>query len=626
MGLQLVLNAPPNAPPNAPLIMTSYFLKTFDKTAALIVAFLIATIIPLSLLVPPLQSPDESDHIKRAYLLSKGTIILDNSPNKSSGGEIDTGLINYIHEYNLIKITKDRAPISADIIESASTIHWSGERTYDRAPGTGYYFPLIYAPQAMGLTIGEQLGLTIDTSYRLARAFSLLASCILIYYAFTIYPTNPLVLGLLSLPMYLFQLSSASLDSVATALALLVIAIYLRLTNKHEAKPDFLIYILPIAIALLVTSRTQLLPLFLLTMPFLLKNRYSATITTISIVFTLSWLYIAATTTVDLRVVINEPSSKIIAYYAQNPLKFFDVLWHTLSSTEIRHFYLNSFIGILGWLTIGFDSLTYNLLSLALLGLLVLSLNVRNIKRQWQQRGLLVIVSVFSILLTFFALLVTWTPHPANAIAGVQGRYFFIPSIILAYALTGSKELGNGAKGKLLLIFSFVFFVCTLTITTQLLINNYYLAPHKLRVERIILEAGDLNIKDSKPSPSEIVTPEKPITLHIPTEQSNKIGQVKRIGILFGTHMHQNHGQGELILIAEDGTIFNKKFNFHDLSDNQYKYFFVPANKYIKGEIKSTAPAFLSTFEIRSNTGRTVTCISYLNTDASLVFIEGCPH
>ena len=43
-------------------------------------------------IIPPFQSPDEFDHIKRAYLLSKAEVILD-APDDGgwSGGMIDTG-------------------------------------------------------------------------------------------------------------------------------------------------------------------------------------------------------------------------------------------------------------------------------------------------------------------------------------------------------------------------------------------------------------------------------------------------------------------------------------------------------------------------------------------------------
>ena len=35
-------------------------------------------------------------------------------------------------------------------------------------------------------------------------------------------------------------------------------------------------------------------------------------------------------------------------------------------------------------------------------------------------------------------MLVTWTPHPASVVKGVQGRYFVVPAILLGYAASGS--------------------------------------------------------------------------------------------------------------------------------------------------------------------------------------------
>ena len=40
----------------------------------------------LSALIPSFMSPDEVDHLKRAYWLSQGKILLDTPPGQSSGG------------------------------------------------------------------------------------------------------------------------------------------------------------------------------------------------------------------------------------------------------------------------------------------------------------------------------------------------------------------------------------------------------------------------------------------------------------------------------------------------------------------------------------------------------------
>ena len=82
------------------------------------------------------------------------------------------------------------------------------------------------------------------------------------------------------------------------------------------------------------------------------------------------------------------------------------------------------------------------------------------------------LVSVFTI---FFALLVTWTPHPATVIDGVQGRYFLVPGLLLAYASSG---LGKGIsvnQEKIGRIALFVLAVFSCLSMTDLLVERYYL-------------------------------------------------------------------------------------------------------------------------------------------------------
>jgi uncharacterized membrane protein len=45
-----------------------------------------------------------------------------------------------------------------------------------------------------------------------------------------------------------------------------------------------------------------------------------------------------------------------------------------------------------------------------------------------------------SAILVFVAMLTTWTPAEASIIEGVQGRYFTVPALMVAYALTVSQE------------------------------------------------------------------------------------------------------------------------------------------------------------------------------------------
>ena len=66
-----------------------------------ILGALLATTLLFSNLIPPFQSPDEFEHIKRAYLLSTGDIVLKTYGAESSGGQINVGLLSYIKHFQL---------------------------------------------------------------------------------------------------------------------------------------------------------------------------------------------------------------------------------------------------------------------------------------------------------------------------------------------------------------------------------------------------------------------------------------------------------------------------------------------------------------------------------------------
>ncbi|MEG0003422.1 MAG: hypothetical protein RR857_16790, partial [Comamonas sp.] len=70
----------------------------------------------------------------------------------------------------------------------------------------------------------------------------------------------------------------------------------------------------------------------------------------------------------------------------------------------------------------------------------------------------------------FTALLISWTPHPATIVHGIQGRYFIVPFLLLAYALHGLFDVRSRAfalAGQLLLCAFFAFSAFSLLSTLQ---------------------------------------------------------------------------------------------------------------------------------------------------------------
>ncbi|HQI71705.1 MAG TPA: DUF2142 domain-containing protein [Smithella sp.] len=453
-------------------------LNASNKTSLWMILFILAAGSFFSAIIPPFQSPDEFDHISRAYLFSKGTIVLDAPKGKDTGGMIDTGLMAYMSAYEVLPRKRDRK-LSADEIYAANRITWKGTKAFRALPGISYYFPVIYTPQAVGLTLGEKLKLSVDTSYRLARFMALVFVAIILIIAFNIYPVNPLTIALLMIPMSVFQMSSASQDGISVALGILAIATFLRMTTEKQNTSPWLFYILTFSVALVATSRPFLLPLLILVFAacFYTGDKKSFCVFAAAAFFIIPWLGFTMHTTVDSRFVAGHSTSDAAVFYLQHPLQFFHVLWATLSRADLVNFYGASFLGYLGWLDTPFSPKEYKVFFICIILIGLLSVSAKNFKKDWFSRSLLVFSALISILLIFFAILIKDNQHPASLIQGVQGRYFLIPMIMVAYAVSGSLKLYEGIFRKIALCLVIFLGLFTIFSTPKLLIERYYLAP-----------------------------------------------------------------------------------------------------------------------------------------------------
>jgi uncharacterized membrane protein len=433
----------------------------------------------LSTVIPPMQSPDEVAHIQRAYLLGEGQILLDAPPGRDSGGMIDRNLSAYLAYYGP-GLGNDRTR-RVSVIENAwlEGLQWTDEEMFSAAPATAYYFPLIYAPQAIGLEIGKQFGLSIDTSYRLARFVVLCSTLMILAIAFCLYPVSPLLIGLMILPMSAFQFASASLDGTATALAVFAVAAFLRTYEDRQETRPWLLYACTASIVLLLTSRIHLLPMLALVLAstfYSKRDRYYLAFS-VSLLCVLVWTLIAAKTTVDTRIIKSAATGDVLWFYLSDPLALFQVFQNTWQDLSLTYFYRISFLGVLGYLDSAFTDMQYRFLYWCALILAALSISVAGIRARWQASALLLVCAVVSVFFIFFALLLTWTPHPATVVHGVQGRYLLIPAIMVAYAVSGNAILNKSIARKLALVLVVALGAFTIFETPPLLFERYFIAP-----------------------------------------------------------------------------------------------------------------------------------------------------
>ena len=112
----------------------------------------------LSVVVPPVRSPDEADHIRRAYFLSQGVWQLQTVPcspdgpwcrqgHSMSGGYLDTGLQDFLVRNDVHAHSKEST--LDDLL--TNDLRWRGENIFCGGTGNGLLLSVdLYAYRLSG--------------------------------------------------------------------------------------------------------------------------------------------------------------------------------------------------------------------------------------------------------------------------------------------------------------------------------------------------------------------------------------------------------------------------------------------------------------------------------------------
>lgn len=451
-----------------------FSLSPLHKAYRYAIAFvvLVITLSVASTSIPPMQSPDEGAHHVRAYGIAQGIFMLENVPGKNTSLHIDSNLTLFLSGFLPNRSANLWGP-NAETLAKLKQLRWTGNLEFLDSNSTGYKNPLIYLPQAIGIRLGQELDLTIYETYYVARFFSLTTSLALIFFALTLFLPSPLVIGLLVLPMSIFQIMMPTADGISYGLTLLILCLFSRLHAKqvHSVGASLL---LAIAICFLVSSRIYTFPIFLLLL--FLPNTYrpalKLTLFTVSAVVCISWLTLSISNSIDLRVSRPLTSMQIAIYYLSHPYEWAKIFFNTISSPTQLEFYGKGFIGVLGWLHVSLPQWYYYLSPAILLSLLATELvNATQFRRYvlFDKNALLYLsVTLLMCFVVLNGMLVGWTPFPSTVIEGVQGRYFWIPACCLAFCLNARQ-----AYSKLNIAILVLFFVLNVYIIVDSFTSFY---------------------------------------------------------------------------------------------------------------------------------------------------------
>ena len=536
-----------------------------------------------SVIIPPLKSLDEPDHVRRAYILANGQWMLNTqacgeegpsckSGHTMSGGMVDRGLAEYL---TLRDVQNSEAlTMTRSVEQGASAIRWRGEDTFVITPGTSYYFPLVYLPQALGLKLGKILNLRVQQSYYLARFMSLACTIAVLMLAFSIFPPSLTTVALLLIPMSLFQGVSASLDPFSSALAVLGMACFQRLMTQKALAPRGLFLLMVLTVFVVATTRAHLAPmvLMLFSVAWVLRRRSAWALASLCTACILGWLALAIPQAVDFRVARSLSTGETVSRYMEHPGDLISLFYRTLTDPGMQMGMRASFIG--AFQGVGIPGAVYTTLTVMLVLCVAVSVARKDqLKSTAFARSVLFVTGGSACVLALLAMALTWTEYGAQVIDGVQGMYFLVPVIFMLCALadwgqiTGRrKRLGESLVGVLFL-FGFLS-------TTYFVMQGYYV-PWRAQARETMTEV--------RVSPR--LSSERPVEIHFEDASRKISSEVSRVGIRFATYMTTFDGEAKLTVHGSDGRHETVSVPLATARDNQYLYVQLPAGPWESAEL-----------------------------------------
>ena len=418
-----------------------------------------ATVICLGLfymmILPPFSAPDEPRHFVSAYRLSNqimGKQAVADEAFLSSASDKEK---EYIARGGnvLVREQDGREEPYASVGRDSYALMLRELFTKDAGSGTTVRFeapvnttPVVYLPQALGISFARVLHLGYIPLIYMGRLFNLLAFAGMAWLAVRIMPfKKEMFMAVSLLPMTLHLAASLSYDTSLIGLSLLFFAwcFYLAYEKKQIGIRDTVI--LGLLLVLLEPCKIVYLPLagICLLIPaskFGEKKRYWISVAAVIGVMALAIFLI---NNVVLSAWIQDTENIIsweggsagytIQDILKEPYQAFLIYYETLV-TQLDYYQATMLGGYLGNLD---PNLTVPYFCLYLLwGILIVS-SVRRVGDHTPfkpgQKVWIAVLTLLSFCLVLTSMLLGWTPKGFTYIAGIQGRYFLpiLPLILL---------------------------------------------------------------------------------------------------------------------------------------------------------------------------------------------------
>lgn len=418
----------------------------------------------LVMLIPPFQSPDEDSHFKKAYVVSYGKLF-PTSQDGIIGFYLPKNMVSYINEkLNYIGNTSQKYSYTEMLLDDRVPQDYS-EKVFSNFSTVGTT-PVAYAAPAIGIFLSRVItyimglkDISITNMLYFARIFSLFLYIFLVATAIKITPILKKSFCLIGLiPMSLSLAATISYDSVIISIALLAVAMILKLMFDDNVKKVDYRYIIGFGVIgfILLTIKPVYIPV-LLPLIFVPKEKWGKG----SIKELIKICAIILCISIGLYIINKIPSffaksadtvtqpKEQIKFVLEHPIYYIKIWLNTMISG--RGFYISGLFGIFGLLDTYLIT-AYTAIYMILFFMIVISdASLENKVIDWRQKIIYLLGIIASVFGIFFAMYIFWTSVlggygvGANTVTGVQGRYF-IPLIPIGVMLFLNNSLQKNEK------------------------------------------------------------------------------------------------------------------------------------------------------------------------------------
>lgn len=386
--------------------------------------------------LPPLQVMDEPLHFARSVALSEGKLFCFWNEENLPGMLVPSEVRDAADRFDVNNVPyKPNLAVSEVAIAQQMQTKPGASTAFVQHPfcETPFWSSI---PQAVGIDIAKLMGGSLLDWLYAGRLANLFASLVLIALAIRITPIGkPFFAVTASLPMFLQQISSLSLDGMHYALLFVFTALMLRLALSNKKLSIKMLVGLVLLSLVAIHAKTGFV--FFALLIFLLDRKHFSSK---KFQYLFSGLFVAMHLVVFMVIRVGLSVSAMankgainreeqVSYVLNHP---WDFVMAVLRATENNFdFYWKNMLGVLGWI----DTPLMNLQYLLLLVVLIILLTRRTkdhltARHRWVLFGTwgLVMLSIFG------ALYAISTPVGGPEVLLVQGKYFLpvLPLLLLA--------------------------------------------------------------------------------------------------------------------------------------------------------------------------------------------------